>query len=168
VGLQGHERHAVAQERSSNVQKGTKTVGFYQVVRRSSHCSVRLYQLRRMACSQACSCIAQSVYIHYLRAGLVRVPNDPFDNMFSGATWSSPTLWDEQRQDFLHDAMPVGVHSHNDYRRSIPLHEALASGCTSVEADVHLENGQLIIGHNRPGAMEENLAQMYLKPQAHA
>lgn len=38
------------------------------------------------------------------------------------------------------------AHAHNDYRHEQPLREALACGFTSVEADVHLVDGELYLG----------------------
>ena len=102
--------------------------------------------------------------IHFLRAGLVRVPNDPYDNTFWRAEWHSPSVWEKKRQQFLHNALPVPVHSHNDYWRTIPLHEALASGCISIEADVHLQHGDLYIGHRKAGGKDQTLRGMYLEP----
>jgi hypothetical protein len=59
----------------------------------------------------------------------------------------------------------VPVHSHNDYTRLIPLFEALASGCISVEADIHLTGGDLLVGHSSKGLQKKNnLRTMYLDP----
>ena len=41
----------------------------------------------------------------------------------------------------------VPVHSHNDYWRSRPLQEALEAGCLSIEADVVVRGGTLMVGH---------------------
>jgi hypothetical protein len=61
--------------------------------------------------------------------------------------------------------MPVPVHSHNDYEQRIPLFEALGSGCISVEADIHLRNSDLLIGHSSLGLHKgTNLRSMYLEP----
>lgn len=101
-----------------------------------------------------------------LKDGLVRVANDPYDLRFGpGIDRNSPSIWDSHRQSFIHNALPVPVHSHNDYFRRIPLFEALASGCISVEADVHLRNSDLLVGHTarslQPGS---TLRSMYLEP----
>lgn len=57
------------------------------------------------------------------------------------------------------------MHSHNDYLRRIPLFEALGSGCISVEADVHLVRGDLLVGHTTRGLHKEGtLRDMYLEP----
>lgn len=111
-------------------------------------------------------CIAQFVYILHVKAGLIRVPNDPYDIRFGqGIDRNNPSIWDSGRQSFIHDAVPVPVHSHNDYWRSIPLFEALGSGCISVEADVHLRNSDLLVGHTASSLDEgSNLRSMYLEP----
>ncbi|EOD45275.1 putative rrna biogenesis protein [Neofusicoccum parvum UCRNP2] len=36
---------------------------------------------------------------------------------------------------------PIRCHSHNDYWRRVPLFDALAAGCTSVEADIWPADG---------------------------
>lgn len=59
------------------------------------------------------------------------------------------------------------AHSHNDYAQARPLMEAVDNGFASVEADVFLVDGQLLVGHNREDLKpERNLAAMYLKPLA--
>ncbi len=59
----------------------------------------------------------------------------------------------------------TNTHSHNDYEQKRPLDEALDQGFCSVEADIYLIDGQLLIGHNRsdvrPG---KTLQSMYLDP----
>lgn len=57
------------------------------------------------------------------------------------------------------------AHSHNDYTRKRPLYDALDRGFCSVEADIHLVNGALLVAHNadqcRP---DKTLESMYLAP----
>lgn len=91
---------------------------------------------------------------------------DPYDIRFGrGIAWDSPSIWDNDRQDFIKNVMPVPVHSHNDYTRRIPLFEALGSGCISVEADVYLHDGDLLVGHKPRGLhRHSNLRSMYLDP----
>lgn len=59
------------------------------------------------------------------------------------------------------------AHAHNDYRHPRPLHDALAQGFCSVEADIFLQDGELRVGHSlrelRPGRTLETL---YLRPLA--
>lgn len=42
------------------------------------------------------------------------------------------------------------AHAHNDYEHDRPLFDALGHGFKSAEADVWLEDGQLIVSHERP------------------
>ena len=61
----------------------------------------------------------------------------------------------------------VPVHSHNDYWRSRPLQEALEAGCLSIEADVVVREGKLMVGHGpREVTPERTLTSMYLSPLA--
>jgi glycerophosphoryl diester phosphodiesterase len=59
----------------------------------------------------------------------------------------------------------VHAHAHNDYEHKRPLLDALDHGFCSVEADVHLVDGQLLVAHNRfqvkPG---RTLQALYLDP----
>ncbi|KAM0552472.1 hypothetical protein ACHAPJ_008033 [Fusarium lateritium] len=98
--------------------------------------------------------------------GLRRVPNDPYDLWFdSEINHKSPKIWDDKRQAFLRKALPVPIHSHNDYERRIPLFEALGSGCISVEADVHLHDSNLLVGHSSKGLSDDKTLQsLYLEP----
>ncbi len=59
----------------------------------------------------------------------------------------------------------VGAHSHNDYEQSRPLLEALENGFGSIEADVFLVKGQLLVGHNSFRLKPHlTLESMYLEP----
>lgn len=60
----------------------------------------------------------------------------------------------------------VPGHAHNDYLNHPPLFEALESGLVSVEADIHLMNGELYVAHVRPLARNKkrSLENLYLKP----
>ena len=59
------------------------------------------------------------------------------------------------------------AHAHNDYEHTRPLLDALDQGFTSVEADVYLVDGELLVGHDpedvRPG---RTLQSLYLDPLA--
>lgn len=58
-------------------------------------------------------------------------------------------------------------HSHNDYWRPAPLQDALAAGFGSVEADVFLVEGRLLVAHERATLKpERTLRGMYLAPLA--
>jgi hypothetical protein len=41
----------------------------------------------------------------------------------------------------------ANAHAHNDYEHKRPLFDALDNGFTSVEADVFLVDGKLLVGH---------------------
>jgi hypothetical protein len=57
------------------------------------------------------------------------------------------------------------AHAHNDYVNNRPLTHALDHGFTSIEVDVHLVNGQLLVGHTWLELnAENNLVSMYLDP----
>jgi N-acyl-D-amino-acid deacylase len=59
----------------------------------------------------------------------------------------------------------VQVHAHNDYEHPRPLFDALAHGFCSVEADVHLVDGQLLVAHDRGQVKPERTLQaLYLDP----
>lgn len=57
------------------------------------------------------------------------------------------------------------AHAHNDYEHPRPLRDALEHGFCSVEADIHLVDGELLVAHNRaqvrPG---RTLEALYLEP----
>ncbi|WP_153536659.1 PI-PLC domain-containing protein [Actinomadura macrotermitis] len=58
------------------------------------------------------------------------------------------------------------LHAHNDYQNGDPLDDALEEGATSVEADVWLEDGKLILKHDKDDLNLPNatLLQEYLRP----
>jgi hypothetical protein len=56
-------------------------------------------------------------------------------------------------------------HAHNDYLHERPLLEALERGFASIEADIFLSDGQLLIGHTQADLRpERTLERMYLEP----
>ncbi|MEV4876403.1 phosphatidylinositol-specific phospholipase C/glycerophosphodiester phosphodiesterase family protein [Streptomyces cyaneofuscatus] len=57
------------------------------------------------------------------------------------------------------------AHAHNDYLHPRPLHDALAHGFTSVEADIFLVDGELLVAHD-PAELDprRTLAGLYLEP----
>lgn len=66
---------------------------------------------------------------------------------------------------FSRDIKPIPCHSHNDYLRKIPLYMALAAGCTGVEADVWLEDNDLLVGHSKESlAPSRTLRSLYIDP----
>jgi hypothetical protein len=69
------------------------------------------------------------------------------------------------------DGPPVKVvplrqaHAHNDYEHKRPLLDALDNGFCSVEADIFLVDGQLLVGHTRKDLKpERTLEKLYLDP----
>jgi glycerophosphoryl diester phosphodiesterase len=73
----------------------------------------------------------------------------------STALASAPTAVEPLRQ----------AHAHNDYEHERPLFDALDHGFTSVEADIYLVDGQLLVAHDpedlRP---DRTLQSLYLEP----
>jgi hypothetical protein len=64
------------------------------------------------------------------------------------------------------DPLPLRqAHAHNDYEHRRPLLDALDHGFCSVEADVWLVNGQLLVAHDLEDAKpERTLEKLYLDP----
>lgn len=57
------------------------------------------------------------------------------------------------------------AHAHNDYEHSNPLMDALENGFHSVEADIHLVDGQLLVAHDlEETSPDRTLENLYLKP----
>src|SRR4051812_30362165 len=66
------------------------------------------------------------------------------------------------------------AHAHNDYEHARPLFDALDRGFGSVEADIYLVDGALLVAHDRDSVRaDRTLESLYLAPlrawtQAHA
>jgi hypothetical protein len=57
------------------------------------------------------------------------------------------------------------VHAHNDYEHKRPLFDALDHGFCSVEADIFLVDGKLLVAHDRSQVKaERTLQSLYLDP----
>jgi hypothetical protein len=57
------------------------------------------------------------------------------------------------------------AHAHNDYLHTHPLHDALSHGFTSVEADIFLVDGELLVAHEASDLdPARTLASLYLDP----
>lgn len=57
------------------------------------------------------------------------------------------------------------AHAHNDYEHARPLFDALDQGFGSVEADVHLVDGRLLVAHDRKAVdPARTLESLYLDP----
>jgi len=59
----------------------------------------------------------------------------------------------------------TNVHAHNDYEHPRPLLDALDNGFCSVEADIHLVDGKLLVAHSRAAVKpDRTLESLYLDP----
>ena len=59
----------------------------------------------------------------------------------------------------------IRAHAHNDYEHPRPLLDALACGFGSIEADVYLVDGRLLVAHDRKAVKpERTLEALYLDP----
>ena len=59
----------------------------------------------------------------------------------------------------------ANVHSHNDYEQKIPFELAYTNQLGSIEADIHLVNGKILVGHDVKDLLpSRNLENMYLAP----
>lgn len=59
------------------------------------------------------------------------------------------------------------AHAHNDYEHARPLFDALDHGFSSVEADIYLVDGQMLVGHDPADLVPgRTLQSLYLDPLA--
>ncbi len=59
----------------------------------------------------------------------------------------------------------VHGHAHNDYQHARPLVEALECGFCSIEADIHLVDGKLLVAHDKEDVRaNRTLESLYLDP----
>jgi len=73
--------------------------------------------------------------------------------------------WSEWVLDAAEVSPLPNAHSHNDYQHERPLLDALDQGFCSVEADVHLVDGRLLVAHDLSGARaDRDLDSLYLTP----
>jgi hypothetical protein len=57
------------------------------------------------------------------------------------------------------------AHAHNDYEHKRPLLDALDRGFCSIEADIHLTDGKLLVAHDRKDLKpDRTLERLYLDP----
>lgn len=72
----------------------------------------------------------------------------------------------EWEDDFSRDVVPKSCHSHNDYWRRVPFYQALAAGCSSVEADIWLtDDNELLVSHSWSSTKQvRTLRSLYLDP----
>ncbi|KAI9640591.1 Altered inheritance of mitochondria protein 6 [Ciborinia camelliae] len=93
-------------------------------------------------------------------SSLVRNWHTPKDSLRLLSPWDS---------DFTQGITPLPCHSHNDYWRTVPLFEALAAGCMSVEADIYLPtkagSEDLLVGHSSSSLTQDRTLQsLYTGP----
>ena len=61
------------------------------------------------------------------------------------------------------------THSHNDYANNTPFYKAFTNGYNSIEADIFLVDGQLLVSHSGKALFKERtLKGMYLDPIMYA
>jgi len=59
----------------------------------------------------------------------------------------------------------IHAHAHNDYMHTRPLYDALKHGFTSIEADIHLVDGKLLVAHDKDKTQpDRTLQSLYLEP----
>ena len=57
------------------------------------------------------------------------------------------------------------VHSHNDYLQNVPFWKAISAGSTSIEADVFLIDGSLLVAHTKEElSPSRSFSKLYLEP----
>lgn len=60
---------------------------------------------------------------------------------------------------------PILIHSHNDYIRQVPFYQAYAQGVYSIEADLFLSDGKLLVGHEVEDLMPDmTFESLYIEP----
>jgi hypothetical protein len=76
------------------------------------------------------------------------------------------TVWASLDSAFADPLPPIThVHAHNDYEHTHPLFDALSHGITSVEADIHLVDGHLLVAHDLKQVQpNRTLESLYLNP----
>jgi hypothetical protein len=80
--------------------------------------------------------------------------------------FTGPLIWLCSWTCLLAQPLPLTrVHAHNDYEHTHPLFDALDHGFCSVEADIHLVDGKLLVAHDRSQVRPERTLQaLYLDP----
>jgi len=83
-----------------------------------------------------------------------------FTNIFAATGESNSSLSNQET------VVPLAkAHAHNDYEHTRPLTDALEHGFTSVEADVWLVDGELLVAHDKEDIRpDRTLKSLYLDP----
>ena len=90
--------------------------------------------------------------------------------VLAAAAFLSPTAATASTTDSVRPSAELGTphaqaHAHNDYEHTRPLHDALSHGFASVEADVWLVDGELLVAHDRADVVPgRTLESVYLDP----
>jgi alkaline phosphatase len=58
------------------------------------------------------------------------------------------------------------IHAHNDYAQPRPFQNAYEQRADFIEADVWLQDGKLVVSHDKPSSNAPTLDSLYLKPIA--
>lgn len=60
---------------------------------------------------------------------------------------------------------PMLIHSHNDYARRVPFYQAYAQQVYSIEVDLFLVDGKLLVGHDLIDlSVDQTLEKLYVEP----
>lgn len=66
---------------------------------------------------------------------------------------------------FTQSYSTANAHSHNDYEQQHPFHNAYNEGFGSIEADIHLKDGEVLVGHDAEDLVStRTLEKLYLQP----
>jgi alkaline phosphatase len=66
---------------------------------------------------------------------------------------------------YAQDKAVFAVHSHNDYLQPVPFWDAFSAGCASIEVDVILQEGGLMVAHEKESIQApRTFESLYLKP----
>ena len=66
----------------------------------------------------------------------------------------------------LSAALAQQIHAHNDYAKPEPFVNAYKHRADFIEADVWLQNGRLVVAHDKPTAPAPTLDSLYIQPIA--
>lgn len=118
---------------------------------------------RQLTCGSVLASLL-AFFIVYLRR---LIPHNDIQRIVAswGNAGTSTQAESQWPTDFSRDIIPIPCHSHNDYWRHVPLYDALAAGCTSVEADIWLTGSDLLVGHTLSSLQEiRSLKSLYIDP----
>ena len=113
-----------------------------------------------------------------IRLNTPSAPNNDLQRIVK--EWQAPQdssrLLDPFPPHFSDDLNPIPCHSHNDYSHRVPVFQALAAGCISIEADIYLPSASYIqthslrtddvlVGHSRRSLRpDRTLRSLYTEP----